>query len=157
MEIDKVHIRHCMLFQFNFGKTAAEVQRLICSAYGKNAMSSQNLEVVISISLINHVLEGPRSWNPKICKHCWIKMILNQVYNLWSSYKLIIQLFYEGYMQWEKFKRNENGFHISSVKAKCNAEKNNGTWVGSCNTSSVFTWYCSYWLPFVDIITTHPW
>ena len=56
-----------MLFQFNLGKTVADAQKLIGSTYGENAVSEhvesgfQNLEVVISICLVNHVLEGPMS------------------------------------------------------------------------------------------------
>ena len=40
MEIDKVHIRYCMLFQFNSGKTAAKAQILIRSAYGENTVTA---------------------------------------------------------------------------------------------------------------------
>jgi len=34
MAADKIHVRHCMLFFFNLGKSAAKVKRTIDEAYG---------------------------------------------------------------------------------------------------------------------------
>ena len=90
------------MFQFNLGKTAAEAFVLHMEKIPRGKVrvksGSQNLELIISICLIDHVLEDLRKWDPTICKHCWIKMILNQVYNLLNSYKLILQQLCEVYM-----------------------------------------------------------
>ena len=50
-------------------------------------------------------------------------MILQALLNQDDS-QLSVQL---ANLQWEKFKRKQNGFHISSLKAKCTAKNNNGT------------------------------
>ena len=34
----KVHIRHCILFQFNLGNKATDATKNICEAYGKDAL-----------------------------------------------------------------------------------------------------------------------
>lgn len=39
MEIEKIHIRHCMLHYFHRHKTAAETVRVICETYGESSVS----------------------------------------------------------------------------------------------------------------------
>ena len=34
MEINSVHIRHCLLSELHLGKSAAEAQKTICATYG---------------------------------------------------------------------------------------------------------------------------
>lgn len=35
---DKIHVRHCIIFLFNFGKSAAETKRMIDEEYGKDSI-----------------------------------------------------------------------------------------------------------------------
>lgn len=38
MPFDKIHIRHCMLFQFNLKNNATQATKTICSVYGEDAL-----------------------------------------------------------------------------------------------------------------------
>lgn len=40
MSTDKIHLRHCMLFLFKLGKTAAESKKMIDEAYGDGSVGS---------------------------------------------------------------------------------------------------------------------
>ncbi|KMQ88586.1 mariner mos1 transposase [Lasius niger] len=42
MEIDKMHIRHCMLHYFHWRKTAAEATRIICETYGEGVLAENS-------------------------------------------------------------------------------------------------------------------
>lgn len=41
MQLDKMHIRHCLLFLFHCGKSAADSNRSICQVYGNDAVSAR--------------------------------------------------------------------------------------------------------------------
>ena len=45
MEKPKRHIRHCLLFNYQLRKSAAEAARLICSALTPNARSVKTAEM----------------------------------------------------------------------------------------------------------------
>lgn len=40
MAVDKIHVRHCMLFLFNLGKTASKAKKMIDEAYGDGSVGS---------------------------------------------------------------------------------------------------------------------
>jgi len=41
MTYDKEHIRHCMRFAYNLNKNTSEAAKIICSAYGEDAVSKR--------------------------------------------------------------------------------------------------------------------
>ncbi|GAB0087225.1 hypothetical protein DMENIID0001_015090 [Sergentomyia squamirostris] len=42
MSVDKIHIRHCMLFHFHQCTSAAETRRKICKVYGWEALAESS-------------------------------------------------------------------------------------------------------------------
>ena len=39
MNNEKMHFRHCMLYEFNLGRNATQATKVICSVYGDNAVT----------------------------------------------------------------------------------------------------------------------
>lgn len=50
MNVDKIHIRHVILFLFNSGKNTFEAKEMISQAYGDNIVSLSTIKIGISDS-----------------------------------------------------------------------------------------------------------
>jgi len=44
MNIEEVHIHHCMLHYFHRGKISTEATRIICKTYGDNIVSEKTYQ-----------------------------------------------------------------------------------------------------------------
>ena len=44
MNIEEVHIHHCMLHYFHRGKISTEATRIICKTYGDNIVSERTYQ-----------------------------------------------------------------------------------------------------------------
>ncbi|KMQ88968.1 histone-lysine n-methyltransferase setmar [Lasius niger] len=113
MEVDKVHLRHCILFVFQLQKNAAAVTEMICSALGKSTVIHKtckkwyqrfrdgNFDLLVTEN-IQASLNNLMTIN---CSSYWIRTLLKLNKSLLHNLESHNKSFLFNCIEWEKFRR----------------------------------------------------
>ena len=88
MEENKQHFQHIMLYYFNKGKNATEMQKKICAAYGKGAVTDQICQKWFAKFIAGDfsLEDAPRSGRPVEAHSDQMETLIenNQLYTMWE-------------------------------------------------------------------------